>query len=116
MSITEAPAVDDAAPPIGPDPFETFPLLGLLFAFDTSWRAYRIRHPRNEDLAALHELFRPLSAEIHRLGMVDKFTGRLSFKGDAREVFDRCLEVARGAGLQWPDIVEAVNKAGEAGK
>lgn len=116
MSAVEAPAVEVAPPLIAPDPFETFPLLGLLFAFDTSWRAYRNRHPRNEELHALHELFRPLSAEIHRLGLVDKFTGRLSFKGDAREVFDRCLEVARGAGLQWPDIVEAVNKCGEAGK
>jgi len=116
MTAVEAPAADAAPPPIGPDPFETFPLLGLLFAFDTSWRAYRNRHPRNEELHALHELFRPLSAEIHRLGLVDKFTGRLSFKGDAGEVFDRCLEVARGAGLNWHDIAQAVNRAGQAGK
>lgn len=116
MSAVEAPAAEAAVTPIGPDPFETFPLLGLLFAFDTAWRGYRARHPRNDELAALHELFRPMASEIHRLGLVDKFTGRLSFSGDVREVFERCLDLARGAGLQWPDIVEAVNKAGESGR
>lgn len=116
MNAVEAPTAEATVTPIGPDPFETFPLLGLLFAFDTAWRSYRARHPRNEELADLHELFRPMVSEIHRLGLVDKFTGRLSFKGDAQDVFARCLELARGAGLQWPDIVEAVNKAGESGR
>ena len=64
----------------------------------------------------LHELYRDLSAEIHRLGLVEQFTARHGFKGDAKAAFVRCLELARGAGLEWPDVVEIVNAAGEARK
>lgn len=103
-------------PPVGSPLFRSYPLLGLLLAFDTSWRAFRQSHRRNDDVAALHELFRPIAQEIHRLGMVELFTGRGSFQSDAKADFERCLELARGAGLEWPDIVEIVNKSGEAAK
>lgn len=96
--------------------FQSMPLLGMLLAFDTRWRAFRTIHRRSDDVDALHELFRPMAAEIHRLGLVEQFTGRFAFQGDARETFALCLEAARKAGLQWPDIVELVNKAGESGR
>lgn len=96
--------------------FESMPLLGMLLAFDTRWRWFRALHRRNDELAELHELYRDLSAEIHRLGLVEQFTARHGFKGDAREAFARCVRLAAGAGLTWPDIVEIVNKSGEAGQ
>lgn len=115
MSTTQPSPAEPQAPPSSAL-FESMPLLGMLLAFDTRWRAFRQMHRRNDELTELHELFRVLSAEIHRLGLVEQFTGRLGFKGDAKEAFARCLELAIGAGLQWPDIVETVNKSGEARK
>ncbi len=108
-----------AAEPLAPATsalFESMPLIGLLLAFDTRWRAFRQMHRRNDELGELHELFRNLSAEIHRLGLVEQFTGRLAFKGDAKQAFARCLQLAIGAGLEWPDIVEIVNSSGEVRK
>jgi hypothetical protein len=114
--MSEADAAPAAEPTSGSRLFESMPLLGMLLAFDTRWRAFRIGHRRNDEVAQLHELFRPMAAEIHRLGMVEQFTGRFSFSGDAKETFTRCVEAARKAGLEWPDLVEIVNKAGEDGK
>lgn len=111
----EAPSAELASG-TGSKLFQSMPVLGLLLAFDTRWRLFRDSHRRNEGVAELHELFRDLSTEIHRLGLVEQFTGRFSFDGDAGEAFARCLELARGAGLQWPEIVEIVNRSGEAGK
>ena len=109
-------AADAAERPAGSPLFQSMPLIGLMLAFDTSWRLFRDGHRRSEQVAELHELYRALASEINRLGMVEKFTGRFSFEGDAKEAFARCVELARGAGLEWPDIVEIVNKSGEAGK
>lgn len=114
MSAVDAP--HQAEPRPGSRLFESMPLLGMLLAFDTRWRAFRMGHRRNDEVGQLHELFRPMAAEIHRLGMVEQFTGRFSFQGDAKETFERCVEAARKAGLEWPDIVEIVNKAGEDGR
>lgn len=108
-----------AAEPISPATsalFESMPLIGMLLAFDTRWRWFRQMHRRNDELAALHELYRDLSAEIHRLGLVEQFTARHGFKGDAKAAFVRCVELAIGAGLEWPDIVQIVNNASEARK
>lgn len=115
MSAAE-PVAAVAAEPKGSPLFESMPVLGMLLAFDMRWRLFRGAHRRNDEITELHELYRDLSAEIHRLGLVEQFTGRLGFKGDAKDAFARCLELARGAGLQWPDIVEIVNRAGEAGQ
>lgn len=115
MAATD-PVAGATAEPTGSRLFESMPVLGMLLAFDMRWRVFRAGHRRNDDVSELHELYRDLSAEIHRLGLVEQFTGRLAFKGDAKDAFERCLELARGAGLQWPDIVETVNRAGEAGQ
>jgi hypothetical protein len=105
-----------AEPEIGSPLFRSMPLLGLVLDFDTRWRAFRQAHRRNDEVTELHEFYRPIIAEVHRLGMVELLTGRGSFDGDAKAAFERCLELARKAGLEWPDIVAAVNAAGEAGK
>ena len=113
MSDTQSAAAEPVAPTTSAL-FESMPLIGLLLAFDKRWRSFRQMHRRNDEVVALHELYRDLSAEIHRLGLVEQFTARHGFKGDAKASFVRCLELARGAGLEWPDIVEIVNNAGEA--
>lgn len=113
MSGPQLPAAAEPLAPATSALFESMPLLGLLLAFDTQWRWFRALHRRNDELAKLHELYRDLSAEIHRLGLVEQFTARHGFKGDAKAAFARCLELAIGAGLEWPDIVEIVNHAGE---
>lgn len=110
-----ADRADDAAPPASPM-FERMPLLGMLFDFDTRWRAFRNAHRRNPEVDQLHELYRPLAQEANRLGMVDLFTGRFGGTADAREAFARCVDLARAAGVPWTDIVEVVNRSGEAGK
>lgn len=115
MSAVE-PQAQGSAEPTGSALFQSMPLLGLLLAFDTRWRAFRLGHRRNDEVSHLHELFRPLAAEIHRLGMVEQFTGRFGFQGDAKATFERCVESARKAGLDWTEIVEIVNRSGEAGK
>jgi len=115
VSAAEAQA-QGSAEPTGSAVFQRMPLIGMLLAFDTHWRLFRDGHRRNGAVADLHELYRELAAECHRLGLVEQFTGRLSFQGDAKEAFARCVELARGAGVTWPEIVEVVNKAGEAGK
>lgn len=107
---------DIAPQPSGSALFQSMPLIGLMLAFDTTWRLFRDGHRRSEQVGELHELYRAMAAEINRLGMVEQFTGRFGFKGDAKEAFARCVELARGAGLEWPDIVEIVNRSGEAGK
>lgn len=115
MNAAEPAAAETIAPATSAL-FESMPLLGMLLAFDTKWRAFRQMHRRNDELAALHELYRDLSAEIHRLGLVEQFTARHGFKGDAKAAFERCVELAVGAGLEWPDIVQIVNNASEARK
>jgi hypothetical protein len=115
MSAVE-PQAQGSAEPAGSALFRQMPLLELMLAFDTRWRAFRSIHRRSEDVAELHELYRPIMQEVHRLGMVELFTGRGAFKGDAKEAFERCLDLARGSGLAWPDIVEVVNRSGEAGR
>lgn len=105
-----------AEPAIGSALYRNMPLLAMLFAFDTRWRAFRQNHKHSAPVDELQELYRPILAEANRLGMVQLFTGRGAFEGDVREAFARSVELARGAGLPWPEIVEIVNKTGEAGK
>jgi hypothetical protein len=113
-----APDTAAAQPELGSALYRNMPLLALLLAFDTRWRAFRQIHRRSDDVDELHELYRPILQEVNRLGMVELFTGRGggAFQGDAREAFTHCLDLARRSGLAWPDIVEIVNKSGEAGK
>lgn len=102
--------------PTGTKLFQSMPLLGMLLDFDTRWRLFRQIHRRSDEVDQLHALYRPIVAEVNRLGMVEQFTGRLSFEGDAKDAFTRCVEMARKAGMPWQDIVEIVNQSGEAGK
>jgi len=92
------------------------PVIEKLLDFDTAWRRFRDLHRRNDAVAELHDLYRDLHGEVNRLAMVDLLTGRLVFEGDARGAFEQCLALARSAGLQWTDVVEIVNRAGEAGQ
>ncbi|MCA0303500.1 MAG: hypothetical protein LCH95_13945 [Proteobacteria bacterium] len=92
------------------------PVIEKLLEFDVAWRRFRDLHRRNDLVAELHELYRDLHSEVNRLAMVDLLTGRLVFEGDARAAFEQCLALARASGLQWPDVVEIVNRSGERGQ